>query len=122
MNRIRTLTVNATVALLAVSLVACGGSDSDSADSGGDASSDTISAEAIAPFGEGEVAELRALMASFGAPVDETKCVAEALAGKVDKVKLKQMLDAAETADVDADIDVDTALAFNDAVAECGLS
>jgi hypothetical protein len=119
MKRIRT---TATIALLAVTLVACGGSDSDSTESNADASSDTLSAEQIAPFGEGEVAELRALMASFGAPVDETKCVAEALAGKVDKVKLKQMLDAADSGDADADIDVDTAVMFNDAVAECGLS
>ena len=120
----------ATIALLAVSLVACGGSDADSGDSGdsggsgdsGAASSDTLSPEAIAPFGEGEVAELRAIMASFGAPVDETKCMAEALAGNVDKVKLKQMLDAAETGDANADIDVDTATMFNDAITQCGLN
>ena len=118
MKRIRT---TATIAVLAMSLVACG-SDSDSGESTGTATSDTLSAEAIAPFGEGEVAELRALMASFGAPVDETKCMAETLAGNVDKVELKKMLDAAETADADADIDVDTALAFNDAITTCGLS
>lgn len=110
----------ATITALALSFVACG-SDSDAADSGSGTSSDTISAEEVAPFGEGEVAELRALMASFGAPVDETTCVAEALAGRVDKVELKKLLDASETADVDADIDVDTAVMFGDAVTECGL-
>ena len=114
MKHLRTTTTIATVALLAVSLVACGGSDGDST-----ASDDTvISQEAVAPFGEGEVAEIRALLASFGAPVDETTCVAEELAGKVDQAELKKLLEATDT---EADIDVDTAMAFNDAIMACDL-
>lgn len=70
MNRIRS---TATAAVLAISLVACGGSHSDSSEA---SSSDTLSPEVVAAFGEGEVAELRALLASFGAPV-ETECVEE---------------------------------------------
>lgn len=105
----------AAAAMLALSVVACGGSD----DSASEATSDTLSPEQIAPFGEGEVAEIRALLASFGAPIDETKCVAEALAGNVDQADLRQLLEALDADD--ADIDPATATQFNDAVAECGL-
>ncbi len=115
MNRLR---ITATAAVLAVSLVACGGSDSDSSDA---SSSETLSSEFVDAFGEGEVAELRALLASFGAPVDETKCVAEALVGNVDQAKLKAMLEAAGSDDAEAAFDEATAAAFEAAVAECGL-
>lgn len=115
MNRIRS---TATAAVLAISLVACGGSDSDSSEA---SSGDTLSPEVVAAFGEGEVAELRALLASFGAPVDETKCVAEALVGNVDRAKLKTMLEAVGNDDTEADFDEATADAFNAAVEECGL-
>ena len=100
-----------------MSLVACGSSDGESTES-----SDTvISPEAVAPFGEGEVAEIRALLASYGAPVDETACVAEELAGTVDQRELKKLLDASDSGDTGGDVDVDTAMAFNDAVVACGL-
>lgn len=116
MNFIRTIRFVA-IAVLAVSAVACGGSD----ESTTEASSDTLSAEQIAPFGEGEVAELRALMASYGAPVAETKCVAEALAGNVDQTNLRQLLESLQAEDTDADIDLDTATRFDEAVVGCGL-
>ena len=120
MNRLR---ITATAAVLAISLVACGGSDSDSsdADSSDASSSDTLSPEFVDAFGEGEVAELRALLASYGAPVDETKCVAEALVGNVDQAKLKAMLDAAGSGDAEATFDQATSDAFDAAVEECGL-
>lgn len=105
----------AAAAVLALSVVACGSSD----DSASQATGGTLSPEQIAPFGEGKVAELRALLASYGAPVDETKCVAEALAGNVDQADLRALLEALDADD--ADIDAATGTQFNDAVAECGL-
>ena len=47
--------------------------------------------------------------------------MAEELAGSVDQDELKKLLDASESGDTGADIDVDTAMAFNDAVVECVL-
>lgn len=121
MHRIRTTAITA---LVAVALVACGsddsGSTSDESSSEGATSQESSSEETIdSPFGEGEVGDLRELLASFGAPIDETACVAEELAGEVSQDDLRTFLEAVDAED--SDIDPEVALAFNEAVSACGL-
>ncbi len=121
MNRLRSAIA---VSVITASLVACGSDDaadsSDEAtsqDDGGDATSDVSES----PFGDDEVGQLREILANFGAPVDETKCVAEEVVGEVSPEELTAFLEAFEANDTEA-MDPDVGLAFSTAAETCGFA
>ncbi len=117
MHRIRTTAVTA---LIAIALVACGSDDSASTSDGASSEETSSDGTSASPFGEGEIAEFRELLANFGAPVDETECVAEELVGVISRDDLRSFLEAVDAED--SDVDPEVGLAFTEAVDACGLS
>lgn len=110
------------ISVIAASLISCGSDDAtDSSGAEDAASQDDSTGQSVSPFGDDDVGQLREILANYGAPIDETACVAEELVDEVSPEELTALLDAVE-ADDQAAADPDVGLAFADATAACGLT